>query len=164
MMGRQEKSSSFSVTCNLLSQYLKEKRTFGDFMAPLVPKESFKPPVTMSLLPGVVVEEEEEEVVETKEEEISEQNATKAMDLFPKLSSSQDPVANKSSLENSPLTIIYNGKVLVFDNIPAAKAKDLLQMANKGSIAAQTNIPAASAVQNTPNPVRCPNCKKGIPT
>lgn len=57
-----------------------------------------------------------------------------------------------SSLENSPLTIIYNGKVLVFDNIPAAKAKDLLQMANKGSIAAQTNIPAASAVQNTPNP------------
>lgn len=50
----------------------------------------------MSLLPGVVVEEEEEEeVVETKEEEISEQNATKAMDLFPKLSSSQDPVANK---------------------------------------------------------------------
>ncbi|KAH7655381.1 Tify domain-containing protein [Dioscorea alata] len=159
MMGRQEKSSSFSVTCNLLSQYLKEKRTFGDFIAPLAPKESFKPPVTMSLLPGVVVEEEEEEV-ETKEEEISEQNATKAMDLFPKLSSSQDPVANKSSLENSPLTIIYNGKVLVFDNIPAAKAKDLLQMANKGSIGTQTNIPATSAVQNTPNPSGVPIARR----
>ncbi|KAM0952489.1 putative transcription factor TIFY family [Dioscorea sansibarensis] len=153
MMGRQEKSSSFSVTCNLLSQYLKEKRTFGDFMAPLPheSKESFKPPVTMSLLPGVVVEEEQEEV-ETKEKDTSEQNATKTMELFPKLSSSPEPVANKSSPENSPLTIIYNGKVLVFDNFPAAKAKDLLQMANKGSIGAQTNnIPATSTVQNTPN-------------
>ena len=57
-----------------------------------------------------------------------------------------------SSPENSPLTIIYNGKVLVFDNFPAAKAKDLLQMANKGSIGAQTNnIPTTSTVQNTPN-------------
>ncbi|KAJ0983789.1 hypothetical protein J5N97_002145 [Dioscorea zingiberensis] len=153
MMGRQEKSSSFSVTCNLLSQYLKkQKGSFGDLMAPLAheTKDSFKPPITMSLLPGVVLEEEHEEY-ENKEIEISEQNATKTMDLFPKLCSPQDSKADKSSLENSPLTIIYDGKVLVFDNFPAAKARDLLQIANKGSIGTQASIPATATVQQSPN-------------
>lgn len=35
------------------------------------------------------------------------------------------------------LTIFYAGEVLVFDNYPADRAKDLMQMASKESIAAQ---------------------------
>lgn len=39
--------------------------------------------------------------------------------------------------EKAQLTIFYCGKVLVFDDFPADKAEDLLQMASKESIAAQ---------------------------
>ncbi|RWW10048.1 hypothetical protein GW17_00026432 [Ensete ventricosum] len=40
-------------------------------------------------------------------------------------------------MEKGQLTIFYAGKVMVFDDFPAAKAKDLMQMASNESIAAQ---------------------------
>ncbi|RRT40453.1 hypothetical protein B296_00058531 [Ensete ventricosum] len=42
-----------------------------------------------------------------------------------------------SQMEKGQLTIFYAGKVMVFDDFPAAKAKDLMQMASNESIAAQ---------------------------
>ena len=39
--------------------------------------------------------------------------------------------------EKRQLTIFYGGKVLVFNDFPAEKAKDLMQMASKGSSVAQ---------------------------
>lgn len=41
--------------------------------------------------------------------------------------------------EKRQLTIFYNGKVLVFNDFPAEKAKDLMQMASKGASAIQSS-------------------------
>lgn len=49
------------------------------------------------------------------------------------------------------LTIFYGGKVLVFDNFPAEKAKDLMNIANKGTATSQ-----AEPTNNTPPPVPVP--------
>lgn len=45
--------------------------------------------------------------------------------------------------ERAPLTIFYGGKVLVFDNFPLEKAKDLFQLASRGNSTAQNfgNLP-----------------------
>lgn len=41
--------------------------------------------------------------------------------------------------EKHQLTIFYAGKVLVFDDFPAEKAKDLMQMAGRGASVAQSS-------------------------
>lgn len=41
--------------------------------------------------------------------------------------------------EKRQLTIVYGGKVLVFDDFPSEKAKDLMQMASKGASAVQSS-------------------------
>jgi len=55
--------------------------------------------------------------------------------------------------EKHQLTIFYNGKVLVFDNFPAEKANDLMQMAGKGASVSQNSgllpSPAVAAVNVT---------------
>ncbi|RWW60407.1 hypothetical protein BHE74_00032600 [Ensete ventricosum] len=45
--------------------------------------------------------------------------------------------------ERAPLTIFYGGKVLVFDNFPLEKAKDLFQLASRGNPTARNfgNLP-----------------------
>ncbi|KAM0949213.1 putative transcription factor TIFY family [Dioscorea sansibarensis] len=144
-MGKQDKSS-FSVTCNLLSQYLKQNGSFADLMAK---GSSHRPPTPMKLFPGAVVPDEQ-----SKETQISEQKAPKSMDLFPQQSGfGLSHSANQSHLGNSPLTIFYGGKVLVFDNFPAEKARDLMQMARTQTAAAvkpaTSSIPASNPQANT---------------
>ena len=55
--------------------------------------------------------------------------------------------------EKHQLAIFYNGKVLVFDNFPAEKANDLMQMAGKGASVSQSSgllpSPAVAAVNVT---------------
>jgi jasmonate ZIM domain-containing protein len=95
---------------------------------------------TMSLLPGA----EGEEAGRKKE----------TMELFPQsagLGGAQDaaaPDAAAREQEKSQLTIFYGGKVLVFNDFPADKAKGLMQLAGKGSPIVH-DVPAPTPVTDS---------------
>ncbi|THU51509.1 hypothetical protein C4D60_Mb06t31790 [Musa balbisiana] len=140
-IGKRSEKTQFSVTCRLLSQYLKEKGSFGSIGLELAPwpihhqpQEKHQAPTTLSLLPGVDVSTEDQTINNT------DQNAPKSMELFPQhagIDSESVRIPSNIKTEKAQLTIFYCGKVLVFDDFPADKAEDLLQMASKESIAAQ---------------------------
>ncbi|CAL9748713.1 unnamed protein product [Musa acuminata subsp. burmannicoides] len=131
---RWEKGSQFSVTCNLLSQYLKEKGGFGSIGLDIAsrpldlhrPKDKHRNPTTLSLMPGVDVPPEDDDATDH-------QTAPKSME-----DSLKTPPVIKE-VEKSQLTIFYGGKVLVFDDFPGDKVRDLMQMAGN-EIAAAKNL------------------------
>ncbi|KAM5579596.1 protein TIFY 10b [Rosa sericea] len=95
--------SNFAQTCNLLSQYLKEKRS------QYLQGDSFgiKPaPATMNLL--------------------------NTMEANPPAAAG--PVGQVPDQPRSaPMTIFYGGQVLVFSDLSAEKAKEIMGLATKGS-------------------------------
>ncbi|XP_074563696.1 protein TIFY 10b-like [Curcuma longa] len=124
--------SKFSKTCSLLSQYMKEMgslRGLALHMAPLLDK-SLAPTTTMNLLPGVVGASREDQTENHQKRE-----PPKSTDLFRHNYGFDSEI--KLMLKGQ-LTIFYGGKVLVFDDYPQDKAKNLMHMASKESnIAAQ---------------------------
>ncbi|XP_073037502.1 protein TIFY 10b-like [Primulina eburnea] len=92
------RSTSFSQTCSLLSQYLKEKGTLGELAQCLNP--NFESKGTMNLLPMI-------EKSDAKEETLK-----------------------KPEAETAQMTIFYAGQVIVFNDFPADKAKDVMVLAS----------------------------------
>lgn len=122
--------SNFAQTCNLLSQYLKEQRsqylhgdTFG--MKPASTK-----PATMNLLNN--------------------------MESSPAAAAAAAAVASPVGLvpdqpRSAPMTIFYGGQVLVFSDLSADKAKEIMGLATKGSsVVPQTET--KTLVQQQPQP------------
>ncbi|XP_008782803.2 protein TIFY 10a-like [Phoenix dactylifera] len=156
LAGRSGEKSNFAVTCSLLRQYIKEKGSIADLGLGIAPRpqetakgntETFRPPTTMSFLPGADVSAGDDDV-----------SRGNAMDLFPQRAVFGDEPRKTSDVrerEKAQLTIFYGGKVLVFNNFPAEKAKDLMQIASKGTSNAQNSahVPsstkAAAAVEHT---------------
>ncbi|KAG7036390.1 Protein TIFY 10B [Cucurbita argyrosperma subsp. argyrosperma] len=122
-LGRAPEKSSFAQTCNLLSQYLKEKRGLG--ISPRIePKDEFptpRPPAIMNLLMNMVNPEE------------------KAVGPF--LPSAEPPSAMQ-------MTIFYEGKVLVFNDLPSERAEEIMAMARKGIVSSSRSASATAAVSN----------------
>ncbi|KAJ8472276.1 hypothetical protein OPV22_026619 [Ensete ventricosum] len=132
-MGSKGDKSNFSQICRLWRQYLKEKGSLsglGIDMAPVPAGGRSRITTTISLSLGADLPGEEQ--IENKGSPIS-------MDLFPQHSGFEESgkILDAKQMEKGQLTIFYAGKVMVFDDFPAAKAKDLMQMASNESIAAQ---------------------------
>ncbi|CAL9176900.1 unnamed protein product [Musa hybrid cultivar] len=150
-MGSKGDESNFSQTCRLLRQYLKEKRSLsglGIDMAPVPAGGRSRTTTTMSLLPGADV---------PGEEQTENKGSPKSMDLFPQHSGFEESgkISETKQMEKGQLTIFYAGKMMVFDDILAAKAKDLMQMASNESIAAQKfsfSAPRAAAAGAAASP------------
>ncbi|PSS02044.1 Protein TIFY 10A like [Actinidia chinensis var. chinensis] len=139
-----EKSSNFSQTCNLLSQYLKEKGTFGDLGLGItrgLEGNGMSTP-TMNLFP-VANKSSELSVIPTRT--AAPARSLTSMELFPQHSgfgstaaeeeviNKVDSSANKSEPETAQMTIFYAGQVIVFNDFPADKAEQIMFLAGKGS-------------------------------
>uniref|UniRef100_A0A1D1YVR1 Protein TIFY n=1 Tax=Anthurium amnicola TaxID=1678845 RepID=A0A1D1YVR1_9ARAE len=162
-----EKASNFSVTCSLFSQYLREKGGFGDLglgisaaATPLVESRGRPEALrTMNLFPGTEANggddgwaADQDAGSEGKEE------SERPMDLFPQVAGFDDTSGEKKpdrirEPQRAQMTVFYGGKVVVFDNFPADKARELMTMAGRGCPAPAQRL---RAEQQTPPQQRPP--------
>ncbi|KAI9161041.1 hypothetical protein LWI28_013899 [Acer negundo] len=116
MLKSSHKSSNFAQKCNLLSQYLKENGSFGDISLQMTAKN-------LQFSKGL--------------------EARTTMDLLPILENSSAEDCTKQSSDQN-MTIFYAGKVIVFNDFPAEKAKEIMDLAAAGST---SNNNSASALE-----------------
>nr|AVF19701.1 JAZ11 [Saccharum hybrid cultivar ROC22] len=147
-----ERATSFAVACSLLSRFVRQNGAAAAELG-LGIKGEVEPqrtPSTISLLPGAKGEEAE--------------RRKETMELFPQsagfgVKDGAAPREQENKEKPKQLTIFYGGKVLVFDDFPADKAKDLMQLASKGSPVVQNVVlpqppaPAAVTDKAVPAPV-----------
>ncbi|KAJ4750428.1 Protein TIFY 10A [Rhynchospora pubera] len=152
MAAKSGEKRNFTVACGLLSQLVREKGNIVNFN--LGNNEVYRrPTTTMKLLPGADVSSGE---IETESEYFDGNGNKTEMELFPRsidLAGGKSAMTEAGEQEKSQLTIFYGGKVLVFENFPADKAKDLMNYAIKGSPTAcsSTYINATSSTAPTPS-------------
>ncbi|KAG5008930.1 hypothetical protein JHK87_017445 [Glycine soja] len=144
--GKAPEKSTFSLTCSLLSQFLKEKRASADStlgiggkMEPKGISRKFVKLLVTRIADGGVVCLDLEIPANTKALLGSLQNSdgalklsASAMEFLPQLV--QNPCIKKSRSpgpESPQLTIFYAGKMLVFDAFPPEKATEVMEMATK---------------------------------
>ncbi|KAJ1687277.1 hypothetical protein LUZ63_018667 [Rhynchospora breviuscula] len=164
MAAKSGEKRNFTVACGLLSQLVREKGNNVNFN--LGNNEVYRrPTTTMKLLPGADVSsgeiETESDFIEgngNKNDFISCSNKFEnpEMELFPRsidLAGGKSAKTEAGEQEKSQLTIFYGGKVLVFENFPADKAKDLMNYAIKGNPTAcsSTYINVTSSSAPTPS-------------
>jgi jasmonate ZIM domain-containing protein len=127
--------SNFSQMCTVLSRYLKEKGSFEHLKLGLThslePKGS--PAETMNLLPMI-------EKSGPGSGSVSVYLSMPPISLPQQAGAGRDEseTQKKSNLggpETSQMTIFYAGQVIVFDDFPAARAKEIMMLASKSSAA-----------------------------
>ncbi|CAN6305306.1 unnamed protein product [Urochloa humidicola] len=118
-------SSKFAATCGLLRQYMREQQQLGGLDASL-------------RLPPLV---------ETTDKD-DEDTDGRTMQLFPTRAGTLQPSQERQEVQaKAPLTIMYEGRVLVFGDFPADKAEELMRLAGSRSSAATAQNKGEQAVQ-----------------
>ncbi|KAL4282927.1 hypothetical protein GQ457_16G002280 [Hibiscus cannabinus] len=148
---RSPEKSSFTQTCSLLSQYLKENGSFGDLTLGMTCNveangnpEMLCPCPAMNLFP--VNEKSGDDFgcnfVETPKPrsiDLFHAQAGFPSQLVPQVNgpkrvdSSVAAVNNPAPAQTAQMTIFYGGQVIVFNDFPADKAKEIMLLAGKGS-------------------------------
>ncbi|CAF1926802.1 unnamed protein product [Brassica napus] len=166
---------SFSLTCSRLSQYLKENGSFGDLSLGMSCKPetngmSRKPTTTMSLFPCEA----------TNVGSMAAAQDVKPKNLFPRqpsFSSSSSSIPKDDVLkmthatssssrsvkpepQTAPLTIFYGGQVIVFNDFSAEKAKEVMNLANKGTANTFTGFTSTLNNSIAPTPNQVPHLMK----
>lgn len=131
--------SNFSQTCSLLSQYLKENGSFGDLTLGLTPTSAADPKGTMDLLPKI----------EKHGQTPAAGNLSWQMNLLPQLAAGGEENLSGST-ETGPMTIFYAGQVMVFNDFPADKAKEIMMLARKSSANAHSSAFAPPVTAPSP--------------
>ncbi|XWS17518.1 hypothetical protein CRYUN_Cryun33cG0074500 [Craigia yunnanensis] len=172
---RSPEKPNFKQTCSLLSQYLKENGSFGDLTLGMTcnvesngTQEMLRP--TMNLFP---VNQMSGDVCGSN---VGAPRNLRSMDLFPQQAGFSTPASKDDGLKRvdssvtslnksaavepqaAQMTIFYGGQVMVFNDFPADKAKEIMLLASKGSSQnnsfnpnpAKTNTPFTSSIARSP--------------
>ncbi|GMI97856.1 jasmonate-zim-domain protein 1 [Hibiscus trionum] len=139
---RSPEKSSFTQICSLLSQYLKEK---GSLLTCNIegngnPEMLLRPCPTMNLFP---VNEESGDDSGCNFAETRKPRSMEPRTMWPvpnddapkRVDSSVATMNNVAAVEprTAQMTIFYGGQVIVFNDFPADKAKEIMLLAGKGS-------------------------------
>ncbi|XWS18794.1 hypothetical protein CRYUN_Cryun32bG0075500 [Craigia yunnanensis] len=147
---------------NLLSQYLKEKRNLGDISVGMTSKPEAKgletsrqQAMTMNFLPNM-----DNLSGSSRPNLVASTSDVKSSNFFPEIgsfgaSSSKEDTTNKTDFrkqalvepKNAQLTIFFSGQVLVYDDFPADKFKDIMALASQGCSTARSGVVADSGTE-----------------
>ncbi|XP_037426349.1 protein TIFY 11c-like isoform X1 [Triticum dicoccoides] len=119
--------SRFAAAFGLLRQYMKDQPGGGV--------------VTVGLMPGGG----------DGVEAVAPEERIRTMELFPQQAGMVRDSRERTGPERAPLTIFYAGRTVVFDDFPAEKAKELMQLAGSfGALPAASDAGAEPVCQNAP--------------
>ncbi|ESW26556.1 hypothetical protein PHAVU_003G129200 [Phaseolus vulgaris] len=144
--------STFSQTCSLLSQYLKENGTFGDLTLGMTctveanasPSEtSCHPATTMELFPTILTQRNPSAAVDFL-------SPSRAYPHYSELNKSSGFKPVEKEPKASQMTIFYAGQVVVFNDFPPEKMEEIMSLARKG-MSQSPNYHAYAHTRNQPS-------------
>ncbi|KAG7586796.1 Tify domain [Arabidopsis thaliana x Arabidopsis arenosa] len=125
--GQGPEKSNFSQRCSLLSRYLKEKGSFGNINMGLARISDLE-------LAGKFDLKGQQNVIKKAEtrplEVIQKLSVSDSKAIYVDLSEPEKVVAKPG---NSQLTIFFGGKVMVFNEFPEDKAKEIMEVAKEAN-------------------------------
>ncbi|CAN7041095.1 hypothetical protein IGI04_006342 [Brassica rapa subsp. trilocularis] len=156
-----QKTPSFSQTCSRLSRYLKEKGSFGDLSLGMTCNPDVtgvfavsRQPTMMNLFPCEEASPTQDVKPTHKVPRQSSFSSSSSAGAKGEVEKIIETKSVKVESQSAPLTIFYGGQVMVFDAFPAEKAKQVIDLANKGSDYAQNIAKNQKEIASTtPNPV-----------
>ncbi|KAJ0257362.1 Protein TIFY 10A [Hirschfeldia incana] len=153
---------SFSLTCSRLSQYLKENGSFGDLSLGMscMPETngiSRKPTTTMSLFPCEAshvdsmapAQDVKHKNLFPRQPSFSSSSSSLPKEDVSKMTQTTSSRSVKPEPQTAALTIFYGGQVIVFNDFSAEKAKEVMNLATKGT--ANTFTGFTSSINNNNN-------------
>ncbi|KAJ0232037.1 Protein TIFY 11B [Hirschfeldia incana] len=133
--GKAPEKSSFSRRCSLLSRYLKEKGSFGNIDIGLAHKLDLDLARKSDLRRGQQNEIKKANISETRPldliQKLSVGEASTSSGGKPRFVDLSEPASVLPEPRNSQLTIFFRDKIMVYDEFPEDKAKEIMKAARE---------------------------------